>query len=96
MWDVIIFPAIMSHAFVSMFPVAKLPISVFCLTASALVYGVIKVKLSFQVVVRRIREIGEHSAHCNNFGVMSKWQLSRMTAKDSYLIDVLAKNYVTL
>lgn len=63
----------MSQDFVSTLPVAMLPISAFCLTASALVYGIIKMRLSLPVVVRRTREIREREGHCSNFAVMSNW-----------------------
>lgn len=59
---VTIFPTIMSQDFVSTLPVAMLPISALCLTASALVYGIIKMRLSFLVVVKRTHEIRECGA----------------------------------
>lgn len=74
---------------------AMLPISAFCLTASALVYGIIKMRLSFPVVVRRTHEKRGRGA----IAVILLWcqiGLSRMTAKATYLKDVLAKNCLTL
>lgn len=91
-----IFPAVMSRGFVSTFPVAMFPVSVFCLTASALIYGIIKMKLSFLVIVRRIHEIKEHRAHCINFGVLSKWfiQDERCLGKELPYLEMKASNKI--